>query len=86
MLCNDVRGTLYLDDQYVSCFCADCEARVRAGHDRPIFGLRWVGGRACQAALLAAAPTPACRLRLGTLGAEEGTKGDALSAVEPPEQ
>jgi hypothetical protein len=44
VVCNDVRGILYLDDQYVSCFCADCEARVRAGHDRPIFGLRW--GRA----------------------------------------
>ncbi|GAB4823890.1 hypothetical protein N2152v2_010936 [Parachlorella kessleri] len=39
VLCNDVRGILYLDDQFVSCFCADCEARVRAGHDRPIFGL-----------------------------------------------
>ena len=38
--CSDVPGVLHLEHLYVSCHCADCEARVQAGHDRPIFGLR----------------------------------------------
>ena len=39
--CSDVHGVLHLEHLYVACYCADCEARVQGGHDRPIFGLRW---------------------------------------------
>ena len=38
--CNDVPGVLHIDSLYVACECRECEARVRLGHDRPIFGLR----------------------------------------------
>ncbi|PRW59071.1 Mitochondrial import receptor subunit TOM40-1 [Chlorella sorokiniana] len=35
-------GVLHIDSLYVACECRDCDARVRLGHDRPIFGLsRW---------------------------------------------
>ncbi len=32
-----MRGLVYLDQQVVGCYCPACEARVAAGHDRPLF-------------------------------------------------
>lgn len=37
VVCNDVRGVVFLDQQVVSCFCSSCNARVMDGHDRPLF-------------------------------------------------
>ena len=37
MTCNDTRGTVYLDQQVVACYCPACDARVASGHDRPLF-------------------------------------------------
>lgn len=37
VVCNDVRGVVFLDQQVVSCFCPACSARVMDGHDRPLF-------------------------------------------------
>lgn len=56
--CNDIRGTVYLDQQVVACFCSSCEARVAGGHGRPLFSFtrfeRHSGSKV--GALLAAGP------------------------------